>query len=187
MTVYDPLDYENLALSVVNALLSTELVALPPDRFEGAGVYAVYYRGPLDYVPEGEIDEKPVYVGKADPPGGRRGGAAVGQPSARPLYERLRQHANSIRQANNIDIGNAYCRYLVVEPVWISLAERFLINHFSPIWNTVLDGFGNHDPGRGRRAGARPKWDIVHPGRSWADELKAEQTRQSLVEEILNR
>ena len=187
MTEYDPLDYDNLARSVVNALLTAAAAPLPPDRFEGAGVYAIYYRGPLDYAPDDELEERPLYVGKADPPGGRRGDENVAQRSTTPLYQRLNQHASSIRQASNLDIERAYCRYLVVVPVWISLAERFLISYFAPLWNTVLDGFGNHDPGRGRLGGARPRWDIVHPGRSWANGLDAHENREGIIAEILNR
>lgn len=187
MTEYDPLDYDNLARSVVNALLGAAAAPLPPDRFEGAGVYAIYYRGPLDYAPDEVLQDRPVYVGKADPPGGRRGGENVAQRNTRPLYQRLNQHANSIGQASNLDIERAYCKYLVVVPVWISLAERFLISHFSPLWNIVLDGFGNHDPGSGRREGARPRWDIVHPGRSWANGLDAHENREGIIAEILNR
>lgn len=187
MAEYDPLDYENLARSVVDALLTAEPVSLPPERFVGAGVYAIYYNGALDYIADGASDVRPVYVGKADPPGGRRGARSVAQVNTRPLYERLNQHSNSISQAVNLDISNAFCRYLVVVPVWIGLAERFLINHFNPLWNTVLDGFGNHDPGRGRRAGARPRWDIVHPGRSWADKLEAREIREEIIADLLKR
>jgi len=40
---YDPLDYENLARSVVSALLENEPQVLPPpEPFTGAGVYAIY-------------------------------------------------------------------------------------------------------------------------------------------------
>jgi len=46
MQAYDPLDYENLAKSVVQALLSGPEVPLPPpETFEGCGVYAIYYHG----------------------------------------------------------------------------------------------------------------------------------------------
>ena len=45
------------------------------------------------------------------------------------------------------------------------MAERFLIEHFRPIWNVVLDGFGNHDPGKGRTAMKRPRWDSSHAGK----------------------
>ena len=49
------------------------------------------------------------------------------------------------------------------------MGETLLIERFKPVWNQVLDGFGNHDPGAGRYNGLRPLWDVLHPGRSWAD------------------
>ena len=43
---YDPLSYDNLARSVVGALLEKDEGPLPPaEQFEGAGVYASYYHG----------------------------------------------------------------------------------------------------------------------------------------------
>jgi len=32
----------------------------------------------------------------------------------------------------------------------ISTVEAALIRYYKPIWNTQIDGFGNHDPGKGR-------------------------------------
>lgn len=72
----------------------------------------------------------------------------------------------------------------VVVPVWISLAERFLIEHYRPIWNTVIDGFGNHDPGMGRRNMKRPRWDILHPGREWAERLRPAETADRIISEL---
>ena len=185
--IYDPLSYDNLARSVVNALLRADREPLPPTQFEGSGVYAIYYTGSLDYASDESLAETPIYVGKAVPPGARRGSGNVSQATNRTLYLRLRQHAGSIEQATNLAIENAECRYLVVEPVWITLAERFLLTHFNPLWNTVLDGFGNHNPGSGRANSARPRWDIVHPGRPWADRLRADEERDDILAEILNR
>lgn len=180
---YDPLDYRNLARSVVDELLGTQSSALPPDAFEGSGVYAIYYAGPLEYRDE-SLAEIPIYVGKAIPPGGRKGGRPGNTATSRPLHRRLRDHAKSIDQATNLSLENSSCRYLVVVPVWINLAERFLIDHFRPLWNTVLDGFGNHDPGRGRRASARPRWDIVHPGRTWATRLRPDESKHDILAAI---
>ena len=50
----------------------------------------------------------------------------------------------------------------------IPLGESLMIARTSPLWNAVIDGFGNHDPGKGRIAGMRPIWDTLHPGRPWA-------------------
>jgi hypothetical protein len=49
--------------------------------------------------------------------------------------------------------------------------EAAMIRKYRPLWNTVVDGFGNHDPGAGRYNQARSEWDIIHPGRVWASRL----------------
>ena len=182
---YDPLHYENLARSVVSALLEAEAVAMPPaTEFSGSGVYALYYAGGLPFY-EGIASQEchtPIYVGKAAPAGRRKGGRSSGADgSSSELFRRLRQHSKSVEQAHNLHLSEFRCRYLVVVPVWIDLAERSLLEHFRPVWNTVIDGFGNHDPGRGRRAMRRPRWDVVHPGRPWAVTLQTDET----VEDVL--
>ena len=97
------------------------------------------------------------------------------------LFRRLLEHAKSIEQTRNLRLEEFKCRYLVVVPVLITLAERFLIDHFRPVWNTVIDGFGNHDPGAGRRNMRRPRWDILHPGRPWAERLNATETPEQVI------
>jgi hypothetical protein len=39
-------------------------------------------------------------------------------------------------------------------------------------WNVLIDGFGNHDPGGGRYNQKKSSWDVIHPGRTWAEKLK---------------
>ena len=78
-----------------------------------------------------------------------------------------------------------FYRFLVVDDIWIPLGESLLIAKFAPIWNKLIDGFGNHDPGKGRYEGARPKWDTLHPGRGWADKCAARiETPKQIAEEI---
>ena len=166
---YDPLSYVNLAESVVRALLSQEPGPLPPVApFPGAGVYALYYTG--DFPPYQKIVSsectQPVYVGKADPPGGRTGSVVVSTSGHRKLYQRLKEHGRSIDEAANLHLAHFRCRYLVVEPVWIRLAEQFLVAHYQPIWNCVVDGFGSHVPGRGRPGTRSSAWDVLHPRKS---------------------
>lgn len=86
----------------------------------------------------------------------------------RSVSGRLREHANSVEAATNLDIADFTCRWLLVEPIWIPLGESVLISRFTPVWNGLLDGFGHHDPGAGRRQGLRTRWDTLHPGRSFA-------------------
>ena len=181
---YDPLDYENLARSVVTALFESVSTALPPsEKFSGSGVYALYYTGSLPFYSHISSSDlhTPIYVGKAVPTGTRKGGRQVDSESSAELYRRLHEHAKSINHAENLDLVEFQARYLVVEEVWITLAERFLIDHFRPVWNTAIEGFGNHDPGSGRRNMRRPHWDIIHPGRPWAAKLKAAETVEEIV------
>ena len=165
---------ENLAVSIASALLTTEpthLAGVP--AFYGAGVYAIYYHGDLpmySLLLTAAVDDSaiPIYVGKAVPKGGRKGVAVEHGTKSRALSNRLGEHARSINQATNLDIDEFTCRWLVVEPIWIPLGENVVISRFAPVWNVIVDGFGNHDPGAGRRAGARSRWDTLHPGRPWA-------------------
>jgi len=172
---YNPLDKNNLGASVADALLGRKprpLATLTP--FLGAGIYAIYYRGkykPYQRLAELNQDEDPqapIYVGKAIPEGSRKGGTVAEATRTRTLYRRLREHADSIKATTDLDLDDFSCRFLVVDDIWIPLGESLLIAKFSPIWNVLLDGFGNHDPGKGRYEGLQPRWDALHPGRTWA-------------------
>jgi hypothetical protein len=188
---YNPLDRIHLGESVVRALLACPIVALPPpEPFIGAGIYVLYYTG--DFPAYRRIAEqnthdawaKPIYVGKAVPAGARRGGYGLGESPGEVLYRRLREHAASIQQATNLSLGDFTCRYLVVDDIWIPLAESLLISMFIPLWNYYLDGFGNHDPGAGRYNQQRSPWDEIHPGRPWAARLRPNLRSQT---DILQR
>jgi Eco29kI restriction endonuclease len=172
--VYNPLDKKNLSLSVADALLARSVDLLPPaDSFLGAGVYAIYYTGDYPaYTPiaernRGGLFELPIYVGKAIPAGGRKGGFS-GSPAGPVLFKRLVEHAESIRVTRNLRIEDFRCRYLVVDDIWIPLGETLLVEEFGPLWNRTIDGFGNHDPGGRRYQQRRSAWDVLHPGRAWA-------------------
>jgi hypothetical protein len=168
---YNPLDKANLGKSVADALLNSEVVALSTlERFQGAGVYALYYVGDFPvYAPitarnrDGLFD-LPIYVGSAVPPGGRRGKGGLTSPKNTKLYTRLSKHRQSIELAENLETEDFHCRFLLVDEVWIPLGESLLIAKFSPLWNHKLDGFGNHDPGKNRTP-LRSRWDTVHFGR----------------------
>lgn len=185
---YNPLDKRNLGVSVADALLAKPLGPLPPEEpFIGAGVYAIDYTGNFPaYRPislkSKSPRETPIYVGKAVPAGARKGGFGLDVAPGTVLYSRLAEHADSIGQARNLDVADFLCRYLVVDDIWIPLGESLLIQTFSPVWNHLIDGFGNHDPGKGRYQGQMPSWDVLHPGRSWATRL---QENKRPVKELL--
>ena len=181
---YNPLDKKHLGISVANELLRCDAHPLGElQRFKGAGIYAIYYNGDsplytkLVATSASESQQYPIYIGKAVPPGSRQGIFGLDQDPGDVLYKRLMEHAKSIRAASStLNIDHFHCRYLVVEDIWIPLGESLLINRFAPPWNKVLDGFGNHDPGKGRYEQQRSRWDIVHPGRRWADRCTPNNT-----------
>lgn len=77
-----------------------------------------------------------------------------------------------------------------VEGDLIVPVEAELIRKYTPLWNTVVDGFGNHDPGSGRYNQAKSEWDMLHPGRNWAERLTGEASKLehivAKVEKFLN-
>jgi len=175
---FNPLDKKHLGDSVAEALLRTDIHPLPPEPFIGAGIYAIYYiggfslYGPIAKANVGNRFSQPIYVGKAVPAGARKGGFGLGADPGMALQRRLAEHAESIRHVPNLSLKDFRCRFLVVDDIWIPLAESMLIETFSPVWNMCLDGFGNHDPGSGRQNQQKSAWDTLHPGREWADKLK---------------
>lgn len=153
----------------------------PPSRFFGSGVYALYYTGKLPlYKRYAELNRLaygfPIYIGKAVPRGWRQSRLSD-HSSTRSieLYSRLREHARSIAAVQGFAPTDFSCRFVIFEDEgsdMISTAEAALIKLSRPLWNTVLDGFGNHDPGNGRYEQATSDWDVIHPGRLWATRLK---------------
>ena len=191
ITPFNPLDKSNLGESVAEAMLDQPVGQLPPEPFIGAGIYAIYYVGdfPL-YVEVAELNRNdryqwPIYVGKAVPPGARKGGFGLDADPGQVLYKRLAEHAACIQQAINIELIDFRCRFLVVDDIWIPLAESLLIEMLSPLWNRKIDGFGNHDPRKGRYNQQKSLWDTIHPGRPWAEKLRPLLIDQIRIEEEL--
>lgn len=197
---FNPLHKRNLAASIAEALLESEPVPLGTiPAFAGSGVYAIYYTGQHPaYAALADANREgrwwaPIYVGKAIPKGGRKG-AKISEgddeedevadlPKGRALAARLNEHAESIRAAKaSLSIDDFYCRFLVVDEIWIPLGENLLISRFMPVWNNVVAGFGNHDPGKGRYQGLAPRWDVLHPGRAWALKCKPRSEVPATIE-----
>lgn len=169
--------FKSVLQEAMRFMMRSPIHPLPPaDRFPGAGVYALYYCGNFDHynhivVADQKDANTPIYVGKAVPPGWRVGRAGRVGPNVRPLYARLAEHVRTIDEVENLDARDFCCRFMILggtESDLISACEAQLIRQFAPVWNTVVDGFGNHTPGKGRFGQARSEWDVLHPGRAWA-------------------
>ena len=183
---YNPLAIENLGKSITEALLEQPLSPLPPTSFVGAGVYVIYYAGPHPLYQREATEHIPIYVGKAVAKGARKGLITItGKTESRALCDRLSEHADSIAVGADLELTDFSCRYLTVDAIWIPLGESLLINMFSPIWNVKVDGFGNHDPGGGRKGQKKSQWDILHPGRAWAEKLTGKgETYEEVVAKL---
>jgi hypothetical protein len=184
--------FTSLVDEAIAFLLSSPVSVVPPkQRFPGTGVYAIYYKGnfalykPLLY-PDSGFGDYPIYVGKAVPPGWRQGRGSKEAKLSETLFTRLREHAGSISQTENLNAADFYCRFMILnnaESDLIGAVEAGLIRKFRPIWNSIVDGFGNHDPGSGRYEQAVSEWDTLHPGRSWSLKLKGKATQLIYIEE----
>ena len=187
---FNPLDKRNLASSVTEAMLARPVESLPPRPFVGAGIYAIYYVGDFPLYAKIAMRnrqgafQQPIYVGKAVPAGARKGGFGLGAEPGQALFNRLCDHAKSVDEATNLEKDAFFCRYLAVDDIWIPLAESLMIERFAPLWNLILDGFGNHDPGKGRYNQQRSLWDTLHPGREWATRLQPNSAGQLEVAEL---
>lgn len=205
VTPYNPLDKNSIGDNIVRELSASSIRPLPfpksggrglgprEDVFEGAGIYALYYVGDFSAYTRITVTNRenrfdaPIYIGKADPKGGRKGALELDAADGTPLYSRLKDHASSVDQANNLQLFDFFCRFLVVDDIWISLGERRAIQRYLPLWNTTVDGFGNHDPGNRRKEQYRSDWDVVHPGRSWADKLgRSPKTAEQRLASVLH-
>ncbi len=173
--------FESVIQEAMHFMADSPIHSLPPDdRFPGAGVYALFYCGGFEHyrhvrVTDPKCTATPIYVGKAVPPGWRTGRAPHVGKNNQPLYGRLGEHANNINEVVSLKASDFLCRFMILEGTesdLISACEGQLIRQFLPLWNTVVDGFGNHTPGEGRFNQARSAWDVLHPGRAWADRCR---------------
>jgi hypothetical protein len=167
---FNPLDADTL-----NSTITSTLISRPRESFDiigqlqGCGVYALYYSGSfMPYLPLVKANAEhaesiPIYIGKADPPGGQSGKTAEAR---RSLSVRLKNHSDRIEMAENLELSDFTFRHLVVDEVWITFCEEVLIREYQPLWNGRIRGFGNKTLGKGRAGQQRSMWDALHPGRA---------------------
>lgn len=177
--VYHSAEFAELVKDAVRFFNGTPVYPLPlQERFSGTGVYALYYTGKHEtygrYAELNRLEYKyPIYVGKAVPKGWRQ--SRISNDVLKPSFElqsRIREHSRNITQVEGIDPSEFSCRFVIFEAEgsdMIGTIEAALIKLNKPLWNSALDGFGNHTPGAGRFNQAKSDWDVIHPGRVWAD------------------
>ena len=188
-------DFISVVKKAVDFLARTPEHQLPlSGNFSGVGVYAIYYSGNFEqYQKISTSNQKqrkhPIYIGKAVPAGWRTARNSIDK-NSHALCTRIREHERSIEQGGGIHIVDFKCQFMIlrgVETELVSAVEAQLIRTHKPLWNTLIDGFGNHDPGKGRYNQARSNWDILHPGRPWADRLTGKHDSHTKISEKISR
>lgn len=161
-----------------------------PEKFQGTGVYALYCVAQqgvyAPYHPQNHPTcQLPIYVGKAVPLDWRQARSArQSSQDSYELHRRLNQHVRNIRQGAGLALADFFCRFMILEgdeSDLIGTLEAALIRTYNPLWNTVVDGFGNHDPGKGRYNQAKSDWDVYHPGRAWAEKCQGKPASYEAV------
>jgi hypothetical protein len=193
---FTSLKFESVIQEAMRFMMASPIHPLPPaDRFPGAGVYALYYCGAFEHyrhlaAADPKDAKTPIYVGKAVPPGWRVGRVGRVGPNVRPLCKRLAEHADNINEVDNLEASDFCCRFMILggtESDLISACEAQLIRQFTPLWNTAVDGFGNHTPGKGRFGQARSEWDVLHRGRAWAKRCRGvPPVLENIIANIVN-
>jgi hypothetical protein len=152
----------------------------------GAGIYAIYYFGDFKHYRKISGSNVPIYVGKAVIPGSRTARVAA-RTNEKLVLKRILEHGRSIADAKNLNATDFQFKYLVLQDTAAHLVqsmESHIISCYQPLWNGIVDGFGNHDPGKGRYNQAVSQWDLLHPGRAWVKKLKGESTLEGLDKKI---
>ena len=181
--IVDPRDPKFQAMVLALRLIQEErhpLSELVP--FYSSGVYALYYTGPL--LPYAPISgsETPVYVGKADPD------IVSVKPTEQGvrIYTRLAEHLKNIEKVG-LDPMHFEYRYLPLGDGSQVTVEKVLIDFFKPIWNNeggCLSGFGKHGDKASTRANKRSPWDVLHPGRTWAEKSDPKKSHNEVLSEV---
>ena len=189
--VYKNDAFAELVKDAVRFFNGTPVLALPPpEPFLGTGVYAIYYTGknPI-YKKYAELNRLsysyPIYVGKAVPKGWRQARISDNRAEqSKELFNRLREHSRNIGNTQSLVPQDFSCRFVIFEDAssdMIGTIEAALIKLNMPLWNTAVDGFGNHDPGSGRYEQAKSDWDVIHPGRAWAEKCNGAHAEKSAI------
>lgn len=157
---FNPLDDKNIQKLFLSELDNKEFKTFDCiQSVTGQGVYVIW----ASELPYDFDKEKPVYIGKAVSPGGRKGD--TGRFTSSPLKKRLLEHMKSIQKATNLNVANFKFKTISLDEHWTVYAEQLFIKTLNPLWNKNYDGFGNHAVGATRSEQKSSKWDATHPGR----------------------
>jgi len=184
-------NFEEIIKDTIRFFNGTPVLPVPiPERFQGTGVYAIYCTARSGIYKEfHQINRTaynvPIDIGKAVPKGWRQARSTSSDASeSYELNNRIREHGKNLQAVEGIEQEDFRCRFIILENAesdLIGTVEAALIRKYKPLWNTLIDGFGNHDPGSGRYKQAMSDWDVCHPGRLWAKKCRGKHSDRKLL------
>jgi hypothetical protein len=195
--VFHSPDFQEIIKDTIRFFNGTPVLPIPvPERFQGTGVYAIYCTARTGIYKDFHVINRtsyilPIYVGKAVPKGWRQARSGSFADSERyELNNRIREHGRNLQTVEGINQEDFQCRFMILENMesdLIGAVEAALIRKYKLLWNTLVDGFGNHDPGSGRYEQAMSDWDVCHPGRLWAKKCRGKHNdRKMLLKKIVD-
>jgi hypothetical protein len=183
-----PDEFVELIKDAIRFCNGTPVFPYPIPKFFGPGVYLIYCVAKTGIYRQFGVANRteyriPIYVGKAVPQGWRKGRSSTSSNTS-VLWSRMNEHRLNIAKCDKLSIENFACRFVIMEndaSDLIGVLESALIREYNPLWNTLVDGFGNHTPGKGRWDQAKSEWDVIHPGRAWAEKCRGKATSKRTV------
>jgi hypothetical protein len=144
-------------------------------KFEGQGVYALYYHGVQQaYEALTLVDKLPIYVGKSI------------SNNEQSVWNRLVTHFNTIKKSNMKPREFTF-RFIRLPADQTTLFEEIFIELYYPIWNEYLTGFGCGPRFRNwaEKKGEEPSWLAYHALKH-SDKYKTRPSKsdiESLIQE----
>lgn len=165
----------------------------PLKKFNGSGIYALYYNGSNELYKTPNVHNTnsqpyPIFIGRT--PANLKANELEEKKKLTSLYQKIKEQARSIEEAKNLDIQDFTCKCMLLEKEEVLLSEAIeahLVNKYRPTWNSCIEGFANHNPGKGRSKQAPSEWDVVHPGRNWAKKLKGYPKNKKSIRKKLQK
>lgn len=145
--VYHNEAFAELCKDAVRAFNGTPVCELPPPRFTGSGVYAIYCTAKKGiYERYGNKVNRmgynvPIYVGKAVPKGWRQ--SSTGEISDLPINEQMGLWVHLIKSSIGLQTADFRFRVYgcnVVDTGLIHDMHRLMLYTYQPLWNRVFDG-----------------------------------------------
>ena len=180
--VYHNEAFAELCKDAVRAFNGTPVCGMPPPRFTGSGVYAIYCTAKRGiYERYGNKVNRmgynvPIYVGKAVPKGWREENPEAF--CSLPIKNQILFWQGEIEKTIGVSANDFHCRISQIDEQSLTLIDGMydtLIDAFHPVWNAVFCSCINKND-------VALRWKMIHSIRfcSRADKASQEELKRLL-------